>query len=426
MRIERVWGITVAGALAGGACGAPETAAYGPWDGVTSTEGAVTTTINRAGAAWAQPARLVEELSIGVEEGPEEYMFGSVFSVATDPRGRIVVLDRSLPTVRVYDSGGKYLHDIGGRGQGPGEYESPMAVGIAEDGTIFVRDGGRRRISRYAENGRFLASYPLHGTMKTPHRLVITAAGTPFTIGDLDFDSVYEMVPYGPRGPIDDARRPPDPGFDPWIIRGPGPPCTVTDVPYAPAHEWAMGRDERIVTGVSERYSFRVLHRDGSEVVVEHYGQATEFMPEERDYRRRYAHARDLYACGADWTWDGPELPAHKPAYFDFLPVTGGGTWVLRHGPSRRIPASVCETEPRLDGARPKSSCWQDTYVVDAFDARGRYLGVVLLPEALAHGIWNLRYPAELRENRVLTPVVDRDGTVRVKRYRVQTEPGEP
>ena len=52
--------------------------AYGPWVGTITTEGNVTTVANESGSAWGGTATLVEEASIGVDAGADEYMFGSV------------------------------------------------------------------------------------------------------------------------------------------------------------------------------------------------------------------------------------------------------------------------------------------------------------------------------------------------------------
>jgi len=116
-------------ALAVVACGPPESApdADGTWIGTITTEGDVTTVVNESGSVWGGPASLVEEASIGVESGPDEYLFGQIGGVWAD-EDRIYIADYQVPAVRVYDTSGRYLFDIGSRGQGPGEYESRAAV----------------------------------------------------------------------------------------------------------------------------------------------------------------------------------------------------------------------------------------------------------------------------------------------------------
>ncbi len=64
---------------------APEPNADGTWVGTITTEGDVTTVVNESGSVWGGTATLVEEASIGVDAGADEYMLGQVMGLyATD------------------------------------------------------------------------------------------------------------------------------------------------------------------------------------------------------------------------------------------------------------------------------------------------------------------------------------------------------
>ncbi len=57
-------------------CSEPEIAGAadaGAWVGAFTTEGNVTTVVNESGSLWGAPATLVEEASIGVVEGADEF-----------------------------------------------------------------------------------------------------------------------------------------------------------------------------------------------------------------------------------------------------------------------------------------------------------------------------------------------------------------
>lgn len=76
------------------------------WVGAITTEGNVTTVVNDWGSVWGGEAMLVEEASIGVGVGPEEYMLGEVASLyATDdslsPDSADEILQPGLPTNRI-------------------------------------------------------------------------------------------------------------------------------------------------------------------------------------------------------------------------------------------------------------------------------------------------------------------------------------
>lgn len=102
---------------------------------------------------------LEEELSIGVEEGAEEYMLNRPSDVKTTDDGTICVLDRGDVCIKVYDENGKYLRSIGQKGQGPGDLGSFFYMTISTDGRIFVLDPMNRRISMFDISGEYLGGY---------------------------------------------------------------------------------------------------------------------------------------------------------------------------------------------------------------------------------------------------------------------------
>lgn len=81
--------------------------------------------------------------TIGELEGPEEYLFGDITSVAADTDGRIYVADRIGSSVRAYHSTGRHLAWIGREGEGPGEFQWPNDLVFDPAGRLFVRDATR-------------------------------------------------------------------------------------------------------------------------------------------------------------------------------------------------------------------------------------------------------------------------------------------
>jgi hypothetical protein len=64
----------------------------------------------------------VPEVSIGVAQGPKEYMLSRVIGLVQFADGRVMILNAGTEDVRVYDSTGTFIRSFGGEGQGPGEY----------------------------------------------------------------------------------------------------------------------------------------------------------------------------------------------------------------------------------------------------------------------------------------------------------------
>jgi hypothetical protein len=96
--------------------------------------------------------------AIGRAEGADHEMFGEVTAVAFDGQDNLYVLDRQNARVMVYDRTGRFLRQIGKRGQGPGELSMPLQMAVAPDGTVAVVDLGNANFSYFAPDGAFLRS----------------------------------------------------------------------------------------------------------------------------------------------------------------------------------------------------------------------------------------------------------------------------
>lgn len=82
--------------------------------------------VTSSAPAWSEAERWAvleePEVEIGVEAGAEEYMLSNIGGAVRLGDGRIVVADGDALVLRTYDSEGRYLSSIGGRGGGPGEF----------------------------------------------------------------------------------------------------------------------------------------------------------------------------------------------------------------------------------------------------------------------------------------------------------------
>lgn len=110
-----------------------------------------------------QRKRLVlkEELSIGVREGDEKYMFGANVAFNTDHEGNFYVTDWDKREILKYDPSGKYVRTIGRKGQGPGEFQNLSIARFDRDGTLYVTDLSSQRISFFDKDGTYLRQTPI-------------------------------------------------------------------------------------------------------------------------------------------------------------------------------------------------------------------------------------------------------------------------
>jgi hypothetical protein len=97
-----------------------------------------------------------EELTIGVEEGDENYMFGNQIFLNTDDDGNIYVTDQNRGNVKKYDSIGNFLQSIGRKGQGPGEFQGMSVARFTSEGNIYLNDIKTQRLSFFNKEGNYL------------------------------------------------------------------------------------------------------------------------------------------------------------------------------------------------------------------------------------------------------------------------------
>ena len=111
-----------------------------------------------AGVA-GEPALVVGEL-----EGPEELLFGRIASVARDERGNLVVADLRTGEIRIFGADGGHLRSLGGRGEGPGEFQALFGAWPAVGGSIVAADRRLERISQFDSMGSLVGTAKLSGS----------------------------------------------------------------------------------------------------------------------------------------------------------------------------------------------------------------------------------------------------------------------
>jgi sugar lactone lactonase YvrE len=116
-----------------------------------------------AAIADGQTPRLTQLVEFGCEscEGPT--LFTGVQAMAVAPDGRIAVVDKSDPRVRIFDAKGVAVRTFGRTGPGPAELQTAVAVSVAANGDVEIVDLSRRRLARFGPTGEDRTSTPLGG-----------------------------------------------------------------------------------------------------------------------------------------------------------------------------------------------------------------------------------------------------------------------
>ena len=100
-------------------------------------------------------ARMAEDaaLSIGLAEGPEEFLFERIVSVARDEDANLVVADAGWFQIRVFDAAGDHVRTMGGQGEGPGDFAALGGAWPRAGGGVIAVDSFLQRVSKYGPTG---------------------------------------------------------------------------------------------------------------------------------------------------------------------------------------------------------------------------------------------------------------------------------
>jgi len=340
-------------------------------------------------------AQLVEHGRIGSLDGPPEYSFTEINSIAVTELGTVYVDDAHESSIREFGPAGEFVRWIGREGEGPGEFRSIAGVSVLPDGRLpdgrlAAWDRGNRRITVFAADGEYEEAVRTEGV------------SPPYVFADRAF-----LTDASGRYYLRILARPPSFSADMSEMAGVrygylrlSPDGTVLDTLVAPLampaglaesiviHTWAGDRSpfsERVldtvspfgylVAGNNGTYSFSILDPAGT-IEVEQTGfQPAEVKAEERaEWRARVAFAERT--SGRSFR----DVPARKPAYKDLWVDLDGRIWVHRYSEA----VDIGEPIPELwldyfEGEEPRIT-WAEPLLYDVYSADGQLRYCVQAP----------------------------------------------
>ena len=140
--------------------------------------GSVVLALNRGGPRYPGELVLRQDLVIGEESGPEEYILFSPTELVVDGKGRMFQFDWDRKAILVYDRDGTWLRTLGREGQGPGEFDQRGGVDLFSypDGTVDAMASAGTRWMRWDPDGALLFDHrafntrSASGTVRFPTR----------------------------------------------------------------------------------------------------------------------------------------------------------------------------------------------------------------------------------------------------------------
>ncbi|MDE2677280.1 MAG: 6-bladed beta-propeller [Gemmatimonadota bacterium] len=398
------------------ACGADSAPSGSAPETVIETIGDTTVVRTLSGSVWGAEATLVPEMTIGRLDGPEEYLFGNIRSIAVAGDGTVYVLDLLEQHVRVFDSLGVYVETLGRRGEGPGEFTEAEAIAALPDGRLAVRDPENQRVTVFGPGQGEVAVWRYAGGVSTFSPLHADTRGRTYLLaGDLfRLDELgMEIIVLGPDGTHLDTLPEPSSDYEAPFVRAeaPGGMSVTYGVPFAPRFHWTFHPSGHFLTGLSTDYRID-LARDDGVLRIERSQDPVTAAEAERAYQRDLTVAR-IRRSLPGWDWDGPAIPGHKPFFRALRAGRDGRIWVRLSTEGR--PVENADHDPGDPASFPVT--WEEDTRYDVFEPDGTYLGVVAAPEEFT----SFPVPVFGRDH-VWAVTVDEQGVQRVVRYRIQRE----
>lgn len=160
-----------------------------PQQSFTVTDSAGIRIVENSSPAWPAGAewRLGTEptLTIGEVSGDLNTMFQGVSQAFRMDDGTIVVVDRLASQVSLFDPAGVFIRNVGGRGEGPGEFQF-LQYAWARGDTIRVSDSMLSRISVFDRDGGVLETIPVE---------VAPGTGIPTAVTDFADGTILVLNP---------------------------------------------------------------------------------------------------------------------------------------------------------------------------------------------------------------------------------------
>ncbi|MCH7683755.1 MAG: hypothetical protein IIB35_08615 [Gemmatimonadetes bacterium] len=361
--------------------------AGGTWVAEHDTIGDTVIVRTISGSVGFAEYTLQRELSIGVLDGPEEYVIGNVSMLAVGPEGDIYAYDAQVPVLRKYDRDGRFITTIGREGGGPGEYGRVRGLLVVPDGTVKLWDARGPRLISFSPEGEYLGgrrveSYGFFGSRSlfadtlgnyyVRMRFVEATEDGERTVG-------RGLLKLGPNGEVVDTLLEPDARYEPPRLEGRFRTGNITyvsrrTIPFMPEPSWTFSPHGHFVAGEGDRYAVSLLRTDGPVLRIERQVDPVPVDATEKAAWRE-SITSSMRRGNPRWRWDGPDIPDTKPAFRELKVGLDGRIWVWLYQKAEKQ-----EVEAPGDGPANPRQVWPEPTVFDVFEPDGRYVGAVRVP----------------------------------------------
>lgn len=341
-----------------------------------------TSSENDSAAAGSRDLVAVEEVRFGQMDGEEEYVFGSINYISVGSNDQIYVSDWQIPIIRMYDSEGKFLGNIGREGRGPGEYIRIMGLKPVHNDKLAVWDVGNQRISVYAENGVYERTVPVNVTLHASYVFETSVNDNFYVLTRTDRNPnlpnwVYGWEKYDSDGVLlDTLQVPPDKNEYPqsFVLFTASGDANA----FIEREMFALSPMGYLVTAQNTEYEI-TLHKPDGEVRIQQDYEPVAVRDEEKNQWRNWI---DYYNVKH-------QVPDVKPPFKKIMTDMQGRIWVWRY-------VEAVYTEENIGPHYGPDSNWWEPPTFDVFNSDGSFYARVELPfrakffEARNDHVWAL------------------------------------
>lgn len=343
------------------------------WKGTIEEEDGVIVVKNPKEPIYGKDAfNLEEEITIGEKDREGEFLFISITSVGIDDEENIYVLDRKACQIKVFNKNGKFLRNIGRKGQGPGEMLSPSVMEIVSGKEIMICDISNNRVSFFSLKGKLVKEV-------SKGKFFRLISPTPDSSGN--FIGSYR-IRMGQKRVVELKKF--DSNFEPIFTLKKLDYTDEPDViyPYPPFIIYSVLKDDKVLWGNWLSYRLHIVDETGkmTRKIFKDYNpiKITE-KDKEKDIKQRFG--------------DQGIPPGIKVDFPDYHPAF----WYLSIDDEGRI---FVQTFERTE---------EGSYYYDVFDSEGKYIAKI--PFGVRPWAW--------KKNKLYTVEEDEEGYQYVKRYKV-------
>lgn len=298
------------------------------------------------------------DLTIGLVDGPGEYLFDRIAGAARLADGRIVIVDRGNARLRFFDTEGLFLHATAGQGAGPGEFDRPAGLRRLPGDTLLVWDLLRRgRLNYFDGAGAFVREthYNLAAVMDAQVRdSTMAFEGIPVRDDVLFLPGqrggiVPPTYPFRAQLVFMNEARSIHLGAWPMIDGASDVVPYLRNIPgYTVRERYAVGGDPvHIHIGNSEHHEFRTFDETGALLRIIRTMRAPVEIEREATSRIHALHRAQVEAgngdvAAVDRHHASLAFPAAWPPFLSLHATMVGGLWVMRF-------PMIDETDTRFD-----------------------------------------------------------------------------